>query len=396
MFESIGLAPRDPAPTLNGRTPCSHRDASDTNTVAHEGKLPTERRRTFGRLVQRLAQGVASLAVLGSILVSTQPLLAQAQETKVRFQLDWRFEGPSALFLLPAAKGYFKESKLEVTIDAGNGSGGTVTRVASGTYDMGFADMAALMEFHANNPEAPNKPVAVMMVYNNTPAAVMALKKSGIASPKDLSGKKLGAPVFDAGRRAFPVFQQANAITNVNWTAMDPPLRETMLARGDIDAITGFSFTSLLNLEARGVKAEEIVTFPYADHGVKFYGNAIIVSDKFLKENPAAVRAFLVAFAKGARETMADPAAAIAFVKARDGIINVELETRRLKLAIDSVINSADARAEGFGQVKTPRLGTMANQVSDAFSTKTRVSAASVWDDKYLPDAKLLDILPKK
>ena len=105
---------------------------------------------------------------------------AAAQPTPIRFQLDWRFEGPAALFLTPAAKGYFKDAKLDVTIDAGNGSGGAVTRVASGTYDMGFADLAALMEFHANNPDAPNKPVAVMVVYNNTPASVMALKKSGI------------------------------------------------------------------------------------------------------------------------------------------------------------------------------------------------------------------------
>ena len=163
----------------------------------------------------------------------------------------------------PAAKGYFKDAKLDVTIDAGNGSGGAVTRVASGTYDMGFADLAALMEFHANNPDAPNKPVAVMMVYNNTPASVMALKKSGIKTPADLNGKKLGAPVFDAGRRAFPIFQKANGIGSVTWTSMDPPLRETMLARGDVDAITGFTFTSLLNLEARGVKAEDVVVLPY-------------------------------------------------------------------------------------------------------------------------------------
>ena len=126
-------------------------------------------------------------------------------------------------------------------MDAGTGSGAAVQRVATGTYDMGFADLAALMEFHANNPDAPNKPVAVMMVYNNTPAAVMALKKSGIKSPADLNGKKLGAPVFDAGRRGFPIFQKANNIANVTWVSMDPPLRETMLARGDIDAITGFS-----------------------------------------------------------------------------------------------------------------------------------------------------------
>src|SRR3954468_24498893 len=156
---------------------------------------------------------------------------------------------------------------------------------------MGFADLAALMEFHANNPDAPNKPVAVMMVYNNTPAAVMTLKKSGIKSPKDLAGKKLGAPVFDAGRRGYPIFSKANNIPAVTWVSMDPPLRETMLARGDIDAITGFTFTSILNLEARGVKLDDVVTMNYAQHGVKLYGNVIIASPKLIRENPQAVKA---------------------------------------------------------------------------------------------------------
>jgi NitT/TauT family transport system substrate-binding protein len=262
---------------------------------------------------------------------------------------------------------------------------------------MGFADLAALMEFHANNPDAPNKPVAVMMVYNNTPASVMALKKSGIRKPADLNGKKLGAPVFDAGRRAFPIFQKANGIAGVNWTAMDPPLRETMLARGDVEAITGFTFTSLLNLEARGVKAADVVILPYADYGVKLYGNVVIATPKLIKENPAAVKAFLSAFTKGMKDVIAKPEAAIADVKARDGIINTELETRRLKLAIDTVINSPDARAEGFGQVNPGRLSLMASQVSDAFATKTRVNADAVWNGSFLPSKAELDaVLPKK
>ena len=321
---------------------------------------------------------------------------AYAQTTPIKFQLDWRFEGPAALFLTPAAKGHFKDAKLDVTVDAGNGSGGTVTRVASGAYDMGFADLAALMEFHANNPDAPNKPVAIMMVYNDTPASVMALKKSGIKTPADLNGKKLGAPVFDAGRRAFPIFSKANNISGVQWTAMDPPLRETMLVRGDIDAITGFTFTSLLNLEARGIKAEDVVVLPYPDYGVKLYGNAIIASPKMIKDNPAAVKAFLQAFSKGMKDVMANPGAAIADVKARDGIVNVELETRRLKLAIDTVINSPNARAEGFGQINGPRLSLMASQVSDAFATKTRVNPDVIWNGSFLPSKAELNVLPAK
>ena len=314
--------------------------------------------------------------------------------TPIKFQLDWRFEGPAALFLHPAAKGYFKQAGLDVTVDAGNGSGGAVTRVASGSYDMGFADMAALMEFHANNPDAPNKPVAVMMVYNNTPAAVFTLRKSGITQPAGLTGKKLGAPVFDAGRRAFPIFAKANGVGAVNWTSMDPPLRETMLARGDVDAITGFSFTSLLNLEARGVKAADVNVMMYAAHGVKLYGNVIIASPKLIKEKPEAVKAFLQAFTKGAKEVMANPAAAIESVKARDGIVNVPLETRRLQMAINDVIASPDARAEGFGQVVPSRLSLMASQVSDAYGTKTRVSPEAVWNGSFLPSKAELNVLP--
>ena len=334
-------------------------------------------------------QTVAATALLATLA----PASAQGL-TPIKFQLDWRFEGPASLFLLPVAKGYFREAGLDVQVDAGTGSGAAVQRVATGTYDMGFADLAALMEFHANNPDAPNKPVAVMMVYNNTPAAVMALKKSGIKSPADLNGKKLGAPVFDAGRRGFPIFQKANNISNVSWVSMDPPLRETMLARGDLDAITGFSFTSLLNLEARGVKLSDVVTMPYAEHGVKLYGNVIIASPKLVRENPQAIKSFLSAFAKGAKEVMANPDASIEYVKQRDGIINTDLEKRRLRMAIDAVIASPDARADGFGQVNPARLSLMASQVSDAFQTKTRVKADEVWNGSFLPSKAELNVLP--
>jgi NitT/TauT family transport system substrate-binding protein len=131
---------------------------------------------------------------------------------------------------------------------------------------------------------------------------------------------------------------------------MDPPLRETMLVRGDIDAITGFSSRPA---EPGGARRQDRghrrAALPA--HGVKLYGNVIIASPKFLKENPEAVKAFLRAFAKGAKEVMANPDPAIDYVKARDGIINVDLEKRRLRMAIDAVVASPDARAEGFGQV---------------------------------------------
>ncbi|WP_371869716.1 ABC transporter substrate-binding protein [Duganella flavida] len=331
-----------------------------------------------------------------SLALCMLALPALAQE-KIKFQLDWRFEGPSAFFLVAKSKGYFAEEKLDVTIDAGSGSANAVNRVASGTYDMGFADMAALMEFSANNPTAPSKPLAVMMVYNDTPAAILALKKSGIKTPADLICKKLGSPVFDAGRRAYPVFAKANKLDPAKspFTSMDPPLRETMLLRGDVDAITGFTFTSLLNLNARGVKDEDVVMLQYPNYGVKLYGNAIIVSDAFAKQKPEVVKAFLRAFAKAAKDVMANPEAAVKAIKERDGLIDEKLELRRLKMAIADAVATPNARAEGFGQVSPSRLALMASQVSDAYATKNRVDPKVVWNDSYLPSKAELTVFPK-
>jgi NitT/TauT family transport system substrate-binding protein len=320
-----------------------------------------------------------------------------AQDTKIAFQLDWRFEGPAAMFLLPKAKGYFAAEKLDVTVDAGSGSGNAVNRVASGTYQMGFADLAALIEFVGNNPTAPNKPVAVMMVYDTTPAAVLSLKKTGIKAPADLLGKKMGAPVFDAGRRAFPIFVKANKLDagKIQWTAMDPPLRETMLVKGDVDAITGFYFTSLLNLNARGIKDEDVDVLMYPKYGVNIYGNAIIVSEQFLKEKPEAVKAFLRAFTRGMKDLLADPDGSIRYVKERDALIDETLEKRRMKLALDSVIVTPEAKANGLGDVTPVRLADMVTQVSQAFEIKNPVKAEAIWSSAYLPAKADRMVFPK-
>ena len=122
----------------------------------------------------------------------------------------------------------------------------------------------------------------------------------------------------------------------------------------------------------------------------------IIASPKLVRENPQAIKAFLAAFAKGAKEAMANPDAAAETIKARDGIANIELEKRRFKMAINDVIASPDARAEGFGQVDPARLTLMASQVSDAFNTKTRVKADEVWNGSFLPAKADLNVFPAK
>jgi NitT/TauT family transport system substrate-binding protein len=225
----------------------------------------------------------------------------------------------------------------------------------------------------------------------------MALKKSGITKPADLVGKKLGAPVFDAGRRAFPIFARANGIdvAKVNWTSMDPPLRETMLARGEVDAITGFTFTSQLNLNARGVKDEDMVILKYPEHGTKLYGNVIIASQKFINENPKAVAGFLRALTKGIRDVVADPAGSIRYVKERDQLINEALEIRRMKMCIEDSIATPDFRSNGIGAINKLRFEDTVAQVVSAFGLKTTPNVDNLFNSSFLPSRSERQVFAK-
>jgi len=325
-------------------------------------------------------------AALGGVLLAAAAMPAMAQDTKLKFTLDWRFEGPSALFLAAEKKGYFKAEHLDVTIDAGTGSGAAVTRVATGAYDLGFADISALIEFIGNNPGAQVKPQAIYMVYESTPAAVMVLKKSGIKTPADLNGKTLGAPVFDAGRKAFPIFARANKIDNskIVWKTMEPALRETMLARGELDGITGFTFTSQIGLIARGVKNEDITVFKYNDFGAELYGNAIIAHPKLLAEKPEAVKGFLRAINRAIKDVIAKPDASIAYVKERDPLITEATELTRLKMAIE-FIDTPVARKDGMGSINKLRFDNTIDRTVSAFGIKNPVSPDGIFNSSFLP-----------
>jgi NitT/TauT family transport system substrate-binding protein len=331
----------------------------------------------FSRLARHALLAFGLLGLAGSTLA--------AEPTKIKFSLDWRFEGPSAPFLLAKAKGYFAAEGLDVTIDSGPGSAAPITRVATGAYDMGFADFNALVEYDANNPGS--KIQGVYMVYNFTPAAVVTLKKSGITKPADLVGKTLAAPVFDAGRKAFPAFAKSNKFdpASVKWQSVDPAIRETMLARGDVDGITGFSFTSVLNLEARGVKESDLNVMLYNNYGVELYGNTIIASPKLIAEKPEVVRGFVRAFNKALKETIANPDAAAAYIKGADGLANIELETRRLKMLLAQVVLTPEAKANGLGSVVEDRMQRSIAETAGAYNLKSVPNGKDLFNPAFLP-----------
>jgi NitT/TauT family transport system substrate-binding protein len=322
------------------------------------------------------------LFVVGALIVSA----TTAQNAKpIAFALDFGLQGPQSIFLLANERGYFAQEGLNVTVDRGFGSSDTVQKVAIGSYDFGFGYINAVIE---QNVAFPGKEViGVAMVYNNPPHAIMALKGKGINSPKDLEGKTLVAPAGDAARRLFPVYAKAVGIdaSKVNFVNVEAAVRETTLARGGADAITGFEFTSLLNLKNANVKEDDVHIFMYGDVLKNLYGNSIVVSKQFAQQNPETVRAFLRAITKAWKDAIAKPEDAIAALKKRDPNINESLEKERLIRVLKRNIYVRDVELFGFGAVRKDRITGAIKLITTAYNLPLRLTDENVFSSAYLP-----------
>ncbi|WP_296641215.1 ABC transporter substrate-binding protein [Roseinatronobacter sp.] len=310
---------------------------------------------------------------------------AQAQ-TSMPFALDWRFEGPSAPYFVAIDKGYFADAGLEVEVTAGQGSLDAIPKVATGAFPVGFADMNSLIKFLDQNPGAPV--IGAMMVYDKPPFAIVGRKSLGVETPSDLEGKVLGAPPPDGAWAQWPIFVAETGIDAAAVT-VEPvgfPTREPSLAEGTVDAVTGFSFTSFLNTVRLGVPEDDVSVILMADHGVDLYGNVIIVNTDFAAENPDSVSAFLDAVAKGMVDTIADPAAAIESLAARNPAMDAELELRRLELALEANIVTDAVRANGMGLIDDARFASALEQIALTYEYQTTPDASLYFTDAYLPE----------
>jgi NitT/TauT family transport system substrate-binding protein len=159
---------------------------------------------------------------------------AFAAET-VNFLLDWLPAGDKAAVYLGAEKGLFEAEGIKVNIQSGRGSSDVVTKLATGSADMGTGGLAALLQAKATD----NVPVkAILSIYTLQPDAIFTTKESGINDLKDLQGKTVATATFSSSNVSWPLVLKANGVDaeKIKLLKVDPGALAPMLASGKVDA----------------------------------------------------------------------------------------------------------------------------------------------------------------
>jgi NitT/TauT family transport system substrate-binding protein len=330
---------------------------------------------------------VRSVLVLGSLLLvlaAGTPAGAQAL-TKIGVVLNFAADGGTAGFYHALERGYFREFGLDVSLEPSKGSADAITRTASLASEMGVGDISTLVEFAARRPEIA--PKAVFILHNRSPQAVISLKSSAIAKLTDLHGRILGQGPADAASRMFPALANLAGLdlSRIEIRQFSPQLRDTMLLTKQVDAVTGFDSTVVLNLKANGIAVDDVAVIYYADHGLDVYGNAFLANPSFLQANPEAVRAFVRAAARGWRDAIADPRAAVLSLGKHNNLAKLDIEAERLAWLASHQIVTPITRKDGIGAYDRDRLIANIGQVGKAFGLERLPHVIDIYDDRFLP-----------
>jgi len=342
----------------------------------------------------RAAAKFVALTLVFAMLAPTGGTAQPLPRTSLRFSFEWRLEGPMSVVLVPMDRNYFGQEGIDITFDESGNALEAITRVASGSHDVGIADITTLIKYRDQNPSAPVK--AIFMVYNTPPFSVVARKSRRITEPKLVEGKKIGASPVGATLGVWPAFAKLNGIdaSKVAIEEINNLVRIPMLAAGQIDGTFGFTFRDYVDFKDRGVPVNDIVVLPIAEFGLKAYGSAIIVNSKLAAEKPEVVKGFVRALLRGVNETRRDPATAVDSVIKRDDVGRKEIELERLSIALDDNIVTPEVRANGFGAVSPARFEEMMNQLALAFPFKSKPKMEDIFDSRFLPPAADRAVLP--
>ena len=298
-----------------------------------------------------------------AVLALTIAKAAHAAES-VTFMLDWLPAGDKAAVYLGVEKGLFEAEGIKVTIQSGRGSSDVVTKLATGSADMGTGGLAALLQAKAGD----NVPVkAVMSIYTLQPDAIFTTKENGINSLKDLEGKTVATATFSSSNVSWPLVLKANSVDpdKIKLLKVDPGALAPMLASGKVDATINWvtvapAFAGPLKEAGKSFKE-----LPWSTYGFDGYGLSVFVSDKMIAERPETVRKFLKAYKQATELAIADPMAAAKALKATVPEVDADTAAEQWKASIPLMVNDL-SKKDGPGAFKPKLLATTWKWVAEA------------------------------
>ena len=285
-----------------------------------------------------------------------------------------------APFYLAKQQGYYEDAGLNVAFQ-NRIDPDLITLVGQGTIDVGIGDGTSVIP--AVSQGIPVRYLAT--IYGQFPSIVFAKESSGIRTPADLAGKRLGTPGrFGSGWVALQAMLQSAGLTPEDLEVVEYPDfgQGAAVAADQVDAATGFANNEPVQLELSGTRASVL----RVDDIVALPGPGLIAGVGTLEEQQDAVQAFVTGTLRAMEEIAADPEVGLEAAIAEVPELGTDRDTQRAIL--DATIDTWEGplQAErGLGAVDRDGWQASIEYLDDLGLVPNPITIEDVLRDDLLP-----------
>lgn len=204
---------------------------------------------------------------------------AQVPHESVTLRLKWFHQAQFTGNYVAKEKGYYANENLEVEIEPVDLKEKSIEALLNNNADFAIAGADEVLI-----AAAEGKPVkAVAVIYRLSPVVAYSLKSSGIISPKDFVGKKIGLQTGGNIEYLYRTMISKMVIPSKDIKEIAIGHDASELIKGAVDVSTGY----VINEPQLAIEAGfEINTMLMADYGANMYADVLVTTDSMITNRP--------------------------------------------------------------------------------------------------------------
>lgn len=257
------------------------------------------------RLLQLGGLGVAALGAGGLLSACGGSSSGSSSGTgfgELSIQLSWIKNIEFAGEYFADAKGYYAQAGFSSVNLIAGGSAGTSAEAAVATGKALLGLSSPTITAPAISKGAALKTIA--STYQKNPFCIVSLESNPIPDVQALKGKKIG--VQSGGNATiFNGLLTANGLSPSDMTIVPVQYDPTVVTTGEVAGFMAYTTNEPILLEGKGFKP---VVLPFADAGLPFVAETLVVSQSSIDNARDKIKALLVAEIKGWTDAVANPA----------------------------------------------------------------------------------------
>jgi NitT/TauT family transport system substrate-binding protein len=233
------------------------------------------------------------------LVLSTLGTIARAEEA-VTVRLKWFNQAQFAGFYVAQEKGYYRAAGLAVNIQPGGPDFPAVQMLTGGNEQFGVTGADQILIARSKGVPV----VALGVIYRRNPFVLFSLAKSGIKTPADFIGKKVGLKIGGNEELIYRAILAKAKVDKSKLTEIPVKFDITPLLAGTIDVWPGYLINEVLTAKEKGF---DVNIIDPSDYGIDLYADTLFTTEAMIKEKPDAVRHFVAATLQGWESAIAAP-----------------------------------------------------------------------------------------